>query len=45
MKKFKAYTRATSHDIIHLFIVRFFLIITSLMQEAYDLKNEHDLTV
>lgn len=35
----------TSHDIIHIFIVGCFLIITSLIHEAYTLKNEHDLTV
>lgn len=35
----------TSQDVIHIFIVGFALIITSLMQEAYALKNEHDLTV
>ena len=35
----------TSNDVIHIFIVGFFLIITSLMHEAYELKNEHDLTV
>lgn len=35
----------TSNDIIHIFIVGFFLIISSLMHEAYELKNEHDLTV
>lgn len=35
----------TSNDVIHIFIVGFFLIITSLMHEAYTLKNENDLTV
>ena len=35
----------TSNDVIHIFIVGFFLIITSLMHEAYELKNEYDLTV
>ncbi len=35
----------TSHDIINIFVVGFFLVITSLMQEAYALKNESDLTV
>ena len=35
----------TSNDVIHIVIVGFFLIITSLMQEAYTLKNENDLTV
>ncbi len=35
----------TSNDVIHIFIVGFFLIITSLMHEAYELKNEHDLTI
>lgn len=35
----------TSNDVFHIFIVGFFLVITSLMHEAYELKNEHDLTV
>lgn len=35
----------TSNDIFHMFIVGFFLVITSLMHEAYEIKNEHDLTV
>lgn len=35
----------TSNDIFHIFIVGFFLVITSLMHEAYELKNENDLTV
>lgn len=35
----------TSNDIIHIFMVGFFLIITSLMHEAYELKNEQDLTI
>jgi len=34
-----------SDDIFHIFIVGFFLVITSLMQVAYELKHEHDLTV
>lgn len=35
----------SSDDIFHIFIVGIFLVITSLMQEAYKLKSEHDLTV
>jgi len=35
----------TSNDLVHIVIVGLFMIITSLMQEAYTLKNEHDLTV
>lgn len=35
----------TSNDVVHIFMVGFFLIITSLMQEAYTIKNENDLTV
>jgi hypothetical protein len=35
----------TSNDIVHIFIVGIFLIITSLMHEAHELKSEHDLTV
>jgi hypothetical protein len=35
----------TSSDIINIFIVGFFLIISSLMQEAAKLQEEHDLTV
>jgi hypothetical protein len=35
----------TSHDVINIFVVGFLLVITSLMQEAYALKNESDLTV
>jgi len=34
-----------SDDIFYIFIVGFFLVITSLMQEAYNLKHEQDLTV
>lgn len=34
-----------SDDIFYIFIVGFFLVITSLMQVAYELKHEHDLTV
>jgi len=34
-----------SDDIFYIFIVGFFLVITSLMQEAYHLKHEQDLTV
>jgi len=34
-----------SDDIFHIFIVGFFLVITSLMQAAYELKHEQDLTV
>jgi len=34
-----------SEDIFHIFIVGFFLIINSLMQEAYELKQEQDFTV
>ena len=35
----------TSSDVINIFIVGFFLIIASLMQEAAKLQDEHDLTV
>jgi hypothetical protein len=35
----------TSHDIINIFVVGFLFVITSLIQEAYTLKNESDLTV
>ena len=34
-----------SDDILHIFIVGFFLVMTLLMREAYELKREHDLTV
>jgi len=34
-----------SDDIFNIFIVGFFLVMTYLMQEAYKLKYEHDLTV
>lgn len=34
-----------SDDMFHIFIVGFFLVITSLMQVAYELKHEQDLTV
>ncbi len=34
-----------SDDIFYIFIVGFFLVMTSLMQEAYELKYEQDLTV
>ncbi len=33
------------NDIVNIFIVGFFLIMTSLMHEAYTLKHEQDLTV
>ena len=35
----------SSNDIINIFIVGFFFVITSLMYEGYKLKNEQDLTV
>jgi len=35
----------TSNDVINIFVVGFFLIITSLMHEAYELKSENDLTI
>jgi len=35
----------SSDDIFHIFVVGVFWVITSLMQAAYELKSEHDLTV
>lgn len=35
----------SSNDVLHIFIAGFFLIMTSLMHEGYQLKHEHDLTV
>jgi hypothetical protein len=35
----------SSTDILHILIAGFFLIMTSLMHEGYQLKHEHDLTV